>query len=296
MKLGLAIVHAPWKPERIESLHRLERQLGLSKETPEGNRYVDPHPYVEQVIYETTRAANWAWSEMMWRNAYDNGHDNLDAWIFLQDDVVVTADFWPMVHAIVEGRKEQVIGLSTSHPTARNLFMQGIAGYTVADEVLGFGYIMRPTALEDFLHFRETELVDNGFTRLTEDSLVAFFCLAREHRIFQPIPCPIDHDLEIDSTYGNDANIYRRPQVIRTDDDRLSAEGAIELSKLISTPAFWAKDVPDVGRFYQSLHDWLPVLLRDKKRGADLYAKYIEQECPPAHRHFFTRVNGSPRP
>lgn len=301
MKLGLAIVHAPWKPERVKSLERLERQLGMRFVDEDTKRdYVlpgrRPHPYVEQVFYETTRASNWAWSDLMWRNAHENGQCDLDAWVFLQDDVVVTPDFFPMVNAMLEGRPEPIIGLSSAHPTARRLFLAGTPGYTVADELLGFGYIMRPPVLADFLKFRDEELVDGGIRRLTEDSLVAFYCMAREQRIFQPVPCPLDHDLELDSTYGNDSNMYRRPQVTLADVDRLPVEEMSALSSRIHDPAWWGQAVPDVGRFYQSLHEWLPVLLKDKTRGEELYATYIPQECPREHRHYFTRVNGAPRP
>lgn len=274
MKLGLAIVHAPWKPERVKSMQRLRDQLSV--EAPGNIEYFE----------ETTRAANWAWSDIMWKRAAS--HANVDAWIFLQDDVEVDIGFWKTIETILEMRTESVIGLSCAHPAARRLFIDGIPGYRVVDEILGFGYVMRRDALFDFLRWRETELVDGGFQRLTEDSLVALYCMARRQPIFHPVPSPIDHDLTIDSTYGNDANIYRKPQVTFRDYDRLLPQA--------ETGRPMSEAVPYFARFYQSLHEWLPVLLRDKALGAELYDYYVGQECPKEHRRFFTRVNGAPRP
>lgn len=72
--------------------------------------------------------------------------------------------------------------------------------------------------LVEFLEWREARLErvktgDNG-KPINEDTLLGLWHLITNRRVFHPLPTPIDHDVELASTYpGNDQHANRRPLV-----------------------------------------------------------------------------------
>lgn len=265
-------------------MSRLEKQLCGDD--------LSEHP-VELVAFhrEETRAKNWVWSEIMWTRAASR--TDVDACVFLQDDLEVAPDFWKWLLALVEGRPNDVIGLENAHPGARVAFLQGHPGYTTCDGLIGVGYVIPRAVLVDFIEWRRNELVPQGVERISEDSLIGLYCLARDRKIFHPTPTFIDHDLDISSTYGNDGHMYRAPQVTWRELDRLNKVGREAAELNMSSSRWWSQSVPHLGRFYEGLHAMLPLLLRDKEAAS---ARYLESEAdvpPKEYSAYFLRTFGA---
>lgn len=253
--MALAISHTPWVPERVESMKRLREQLG---QFPPLREHVDDPPtgfYLEM----TDRAPNAVWSERMWRWAAETDAD----WcLFLQDDVRVAPNFWPALRAMLEALPPdaEVVGLENVHPAAKPFADEGARWLTTPDMLVGVGYVVRRAALREFLAWRETSLQPGALEQggLTEDTMLAVWCMVTGRRIFSPLPTLIDHDTSIASTYGNDEHANRRPLVRWDTVDSIDAFPARldwhgqhwEGSAVLECPAFWAREPKAVGRFY----------------------------------------------
>lgn len=206
--VALCVTHAPWAPGRKQSLERLLGDLG---ELPEYYYLCD------------NREPNWAWSERIWRWGAALP-DKVTHVVYLQDDVrVVPGRFWPSLWALLALYPDELVGLETIHPRASTFALGGSRAYRVRDCCIGVGYVwprhLRARLLQQFLGFRESrlrpgafeELTSDGHVALSEDTLMAVWAHATEHKVLSPLPTIIDHDLSVPSTYGHDAGHGRRP-------------------------------------------------------------------------------------
>lgn len=204
--MSLAISHTPWIPARVESLKRLRGQLKIGAMTM-------PEVLVDDGYLEMTdRVANDVWSERMWRWAVQTSAEHC---LFLQDDVEVCPRFWTALRALLEAVPDQVIGLEVAHPVARVLATAEPPSrlFTTSDMLIGPGYVLPRALLREFLEWRRTKLKAGWIGQLHEDTMIGLWCAVTGRRIYHPIPTLIDHDLTLDSTYGNDAHANRRPHV-----------------------------------------------------------------------------------
>jgi hypothetical protein len=78
--------------------------------------------------------------------------------------------------------------------------------------MVGVGWIMPRDVVRELLEHRAS-LSTDSVRRTNEDDLIAAFCMATDRQILHPIPTIIDHDTEIESTYGNGNHAFRRPTV-----------------------------------------------------------------------------------
>ena len=231
--ISLAISHTPWIPQRRESLRRLLDQLGSC-----------------EVTLFQDRSPNWAWSYQMWSWALQTGDRHC---LFLQDDVQIAPDFWPQLREMISEAPDEIIGLESCHPAARTIAREGLGWYTTIDGLVGPGYVVPGRILADFLSWRARELMPGAALKISEDTLIGLYAMARGRRIFHPTPTIIDHDLSIKSTYGNDIHRHRRPYATWHDFDRSTLD--CDASKAVH-----------LGRFYSSNHwlcrqyvyDWTP--------------------------------------
>lgn len=282
MKLAVCVTHTPWIPKRVETMTKLRRQLFELTD--------DAAHWREAIVYreETTRAPNYVWSELMWRWGSEQDATHV---LFMQDDLNIPEQFWKWLDALVTGRPNDVIAFSSAHPAARSILLEGKSGYTTAEGLIGIAYLMPRPTLCDVIRWRENEIVATAPRRMSEDSLLGLYCMTRGIPIFHPVPSIVDHDLDADSTYGNDGHMYRTPQATWKELDRLHSAIAAEGRELdMLNPQWWAQEAPHVGRFYETLHHWLPLLLRDKALAGDLYQKYEEDRCPKKYEPYFLRV------
>jgi hypothetical protein len=73
----------------------------------------------------------------------------------------------------------------------------------------------------EFLEWRSTQLKPDWQAHLEaqktgEDTLLGLWCLVTGRKVWHPIPTPLDHDITLASTYGNDGHRARRP-IVRWD-------------------------------------------------------------------------------
>lgn len=238
VSISLAIPHTPWIPERVETLKRLRQSLGLGENLDEL-----PEELSTYALF-TERAANHVWSGDMWRWGATQSTTHF---LSLQDDVLVAPNFWRALEAMLVAVPDEVIGLEAAHAAGPALNLEGWQWYTTSDMLVGVGYVMPTSLLNEFLEWRATKLKPGSIEKLTEDTMIGVWCLATGRRIWHPIPTIIDHDVTVASTYGNDAHANRRPTV------RWHAEKS-EQEKL-EQPGRWAmniKSAPHLGRFYDA--------------------------------------------
>jgi hypothetical protein len=267
--IALAIpTTSDWVPERAESLDRLLAELELVEHETSGCLGAEA---LEEGMYASVdaaraglrqlrilreRAPNAVWSEALWRWAAETNAE----WVLqLQDDVRVAPNFWPALRAMLAALPPDadVMCLEVVHQAARALAEDGARWLTTADGLIGVGYVVRRSALREFLAWRATKLKPGALARggLTEDTMLGVWCMVTGRRIWGPLPTIIDHDTTLESTYGNDEHANRRP-LVRWDTPTTHRSAALgetaatwtleELEK----PGAWRGRVEHVGRFY----------------------------------------------
>ena len=203
MTISLSISHTPWIPERVESFERLRTQLIESG-----------WPWEEgPVDVEKEKAPNWEWSGRMWKRAAEQ---DVSFCLFLQDDVTVCPAFTKWIDAMLDEyprcREYGAICLEVVHPAAQVMAAAGHPWFTTCDGIVGCGYIMPHGLLEEFLAWRDARL--EACKAINEDTLLGLWHLITGRRVLHPLPTPIDHDVELASTYaGNEKHANRRPLV-----------------------------------------------------------------------------------
>lgn len=251
MQIALSITHAPWIPERVENMRKLWEILRVDGFYHE----------------ETERCPNWVWSENQWRWSLETGADYC---LFLQDDLRVAPDFWKALWSMLEAVPDQVISLYNGHPATKTLAREGYRWCTTADGLVGMGYVFPRALLQEFVTWRSFALKPLAVEHITEDTLIDVWCVATGRKVWHPIPTIIDHLVELDSSYGNDAHRYRRPSVTWEDADLLGEE---------------QDGVVHLGRFYRGIHwvakRWLKEVDPKMMHAAEL------DECPEKYRRMF---------
>lgn len=234
--VALCVPHTPWRPERVASFERLRHALGLDGEIP---------PWVTARRVFSERAPNHVWAAALWNWGAEQEASHL---VQLQDDVIVSPNFWPALRAMIEAVPDQVIGLEAAHPAAPALFAEGRHWYTTSDGLVGVAWIFPTAGLRAFRAWCARGLRVGAREAVTEDMLIGLWCLATGRRVWHPIPTIIDHDTSLASTYGNDAHPHRRPAVTWTALAGRTAD--LELAE------WWAVGAgampPHLGHFYES--------------------------------------------
>lgn len=197
ISLALAIPHTPWIPARVESVRRLREELGYMASGSLYREFTDREP-------------NYVWSARMWTWGAETDATHF---LTLQDDAIVAPHFWPALRAMIEAVPDQVIGLEVVHRAAPALAAQGHRFFTTTDCLIGVGYVLPTELLRAFFEWRSTALNEGAIEAITEDTLLAIWCMVTGHRIWHPLPTIIDHDTTLESNYGNDSHQNRRPLV-----------------------------------------------------------------------------------
>jgi len=220
------------------------------------------------------------WSERVWRHL--ESADDVTHGVVLQDDQRVAPNFCAALSALVQAYPDSVIALHSMHPGARTLAREGKHAYTTTDAIVGTGYVLPKSVQPAFRTFRDEELKPGAQAAVTEDTVLAMFCMATGHRIVSPCPTLIDHDLALHSSEGaeREKQAWRRPSVTWEDVPVLGLA-----PEDLERPDFWASPVPvHLGMFYPGVHAACLLHCRSftladaQAAGADL--------CPPKYRRF----------
>lgn len=221
---ALALPHTPWVPARTKSFERLlsglcanvgqwaERGVLCSRTGPVGATLEATASRVFQ-----DREPNWSWSQKMFVWACETGATHL---LQLQDDAMVAPDFWAKLRAMVDAVPDQVIGLEASHPLGPEQLRTGRRWYRTCAWLIGVGYVWPldpelPQGLPRYIAWCGAN--PDKVRAANEDSLASQYLAANKFDVWHPCPTIIDHDISVESTYGNDTHhefsMYRRPTV-----------------------------------------------------------------------------------
>ena len=188
----------------------------------------------------TEKAKPHVWAEKLLRWGLEQAETlGVTHLVQLQDDVIPAPNFWKAAAALVEAYPDQLLGLETAHPLAPQLAAdpdETIRIITTTDGLIGVGWIFPIPLVREFLEWRATKLKPGGIEAITEDTLIGVWCLATGRRVFHPVPTLIDHDLSLESTYGNDAHANRRPTVRW---DMANQFGDAWDARELEAPNFW---------------------------------------------------------
>ena len=211
--IALGIPHAPWVIARRASLVRLLAELAP----------LCPADTVSRLFAE--REGNKKWSARMWAWGAASG---ADFFLTLQDDVIVPWCFWPALAAMLVHLPDRaVLGLANLHTEAPDLARMGWPWVPTISYVVGWAYGMRTADLREFV--RWTKKNPRHVRALHEDQLVNRWVKDTGRATWHPIPTIAQHDLSLESTYGNDA------QPVRWSTETWERYTALELT----SPDFW---------------------------------------------------------
>lgn len=195
IKIALGLPHTPWIPERVVSLERLMEQITTGDE-PAKMRIFDE------------RATNKVWPIKMWRWGLETGATHF---LTLQDDVLVSPDFWPTLRAMIEANPLRILGLSAVHPLGPEMARQGHRWYRTKSWLVGWAYVLPREDLAEFVGHVDAN--PEEVAAKNEDQMLNDWILATGRDCWQPVPSPVDHDTSIASTYSNDDHSHRRTTV-----------------------------------------------------------------------------------
>jgi hypothetical protein len=281
--IALAVPWCPWIPERRESMARLRYALGICSEYDRN----EPQAFTSATSGATAgyrefgdKLPNDVWSEQVftWLASTD-----ADWCMQIQEDAVIPPNFWACVRAIIEAAPEgtDIIGLHVCHPFAEHLAKEGSRIFTSAEGLVGVCYLVRGSAMREFVEWRKTKLADGwrtptppkGLPSITEDTMLGMFALSTGRRVLHTIPAIVDHDTEMKSVWGNDDHENRRPRVRWDAPEYL---GKSWTPKDLEDPAWWkgGPSIPHVGR----LHEATPRLCRRWVEGFD-HAAYVRAQA-----------------
>lgn len=241
MKLAIGIAHAAHRPERIESLGRMLGQLARHR------------PFVESLPGKPHE-----WSERLWRGTLEDA-ERADAshCLLLNDDVELCDNFMAVLERVIEARPVHLVGLYNSHYLAHEAVKRGLSWLTSRDGLVGIAYVLPTASLRAFLQWRATSLTDGTVEVLSEDQLLNLWAMAHGCYVNHTVPALVDHDVSVDSCYGNTQ--MRHPEVGPRD-------GMLSIN--------WATDALHMGRQFLGNHNSL--LDRVKGDRVELVRRHYE--------------------
>jgi hypothetical protein len=238
--IALGLPHTPWVPERVDSFDRLLSDLHIvdhdgdtdeeglpscSGTEPLDHGKCGPSDGPTWAHIFSDRESNKVWPIKMWRWGLET---KADFFLTLQDDVIIAPNFWPALRAMLKAVPDQVIGLSAVAPGGPEIARQGHRFYATRSHLVGWAYAMPRALLAEFVAWVDAN--PKNHAEMNEDQLLNEFVCATGKTTWHPVPTIVDHDVSIESTYGNDDHTHRRATVTW----RAYSEADLE------DPLFWA--------------------------------------------------------
>jgi hypothetical protein len=265
--IALCIPHRPDIPERAENVKRILAALGeaaLSGVTG------------CQVHVLTDLAPNRVWARRMWAWGLETG---ADVFLTLQDDVELAPRFLGILRAMLPAvPPSALLGLAGHHPGMK----RAVGPWARSGGwVVGWAHAMRRGTL--------AELVARDASKVgaaeNEDEFINHFVAATGREVWHPVPSPVDHRLDLASTYENDGRHPFRASHVRWDGEGVDAAPLTDPAhwRVTSTPP-WLDDLggapalggmggpltppgaPTAAGFVQHVapvnYDWQPTVIR----------------------------------
>jgi len=164
----------------------------------------------------------------MWKWGLESG---ADYFLTLQDDTVVAPNIWPALRAMLSSLpKRIVLGLSAVHPSGPEIRRQGHRFYATRSHLVGWAYLLDRETLGEFIAWQD--VYPERVKAENEDQLLNSFVVDTGRVTIHPVPTLVDHDVSVESTYGNDDHTHRRATVTWHGFDSLQLESTL----------FWANN------------------------------------------------------
>jgi hypothetical protein len=157
----------------------------------------------------TERATNKEWPRRCQEWALSTGADYI---LSIQDDTLQAPNFWPALRAMLVALPDRlVLGLSAVNPKGPEIARQGHRFYATRSHLVGWGHLMDRETIREFLAWQgaNPERVDAE----NEDQLINSFVGDTGRISWHPVPSILDHDVSVDSVYGNTDHTHRRSTV-----------------------------------------------------------------------------------
>lgn len=199
---SLSIDHTPWKPERVECLAEMLREL---KPAP-GPVWIHDTDYRGRPWEEVKE--QWALSKWRWHLSTDATHH-----VMMSDDLSIMPGFWRAVEGMVAAAPDSAIGCMSNHPDGPSLMAKGIHWYRCCAWLVGPCIIMPRTLLAPFVDWYPRFMAtlhegpnehEKGFYH--DDSSINEWLGRLGRTSIHPLPAPIEHRLEIGRSH--DANPF----------------------------------------------------------------------------------------
>lgn len=189
-KISITIAHAEHRPERRETLERMQQQLW------------------EVSRVDCTPGKPHEWSLAQWKRGLEGEPTHC---CYLNDDLILCDDFVEVLGNVVKARPTHVINLYNAHPAAHFAKSKGAHWLTSPEGLIGNAYVIPADVMREFLTWRETCVVPEAVTALSEDQLINLYVMFRRALVWHTVPALVDHDTTVPSLFGNTQ--IRRPEV-----------------------------------------------------------------------------------
>jgi hypothetical protein len=156
----------------------------------------------------TDRAPNHVWSRTMWGWGVSQ---TVTHTVYLQDDLRISSNFWPVVEAMVRAVPNRIISLISNHPLSDRALAAGHTWFRMC-ETLGTGYIVPTVLMSAYLDWRD-RLPGSQLSSLCEDFVLSRWEAETGRRSWCPIPTVIQTMDTIQTTNPSVSYPFRRSYI-----------------------------------------------------------------------------------
>ncbi len=206
--ISVAIMHTPWVASRVRCLKEMLVSLGPSGPDAaliQGARPKDMGWHQFKTVLALTQ---WEWALSL--------PEEVTHHLFLTDDLHMAPDFTRILEAMVAAKPNALIGLLSNHPRGPELAAAGERWYRCNSWLVGPAYVVPRHALARFVAWYK-DLPDNeepgGRRWFNDDSALNEWNTHHGNGAsWHPLPTPIEHRADIESTVGH-GDRYSRERV-----------------------------------------------------------------------------------
>lgn len=246
INISVALLHSPTAYDREDCVLDMCSHFPSASDVFHARIFNDAKPEgMSWAEFKTVLALHqWEWSLSTMATHH----------LFLTDDLHLHPEFWEVLHAMVAGRPDAIIGLLSNHPQAAALDEEGYVWYRCNSWVVGPAYLVPRAHLESFVAWYKA-LPDTEETHgrrwFNDDSaLNHWITFNGPGESWHPLPTPIEHRDDLPSTVGHGDRYsreraswrYRRRVVDLPDGGFAWESAAVEPIKTLKT-GIWAESL-----------------------------------------------------
>jgi hypothetical protein len=202
VRFSCAILHAPWKDDRVKALEQMLGSLDCSDLHPEyrptinivATRHDLPWPKAKTLL----ALEQWEWAL----------RTTADCHVFLTDDLHLAPGFWQILDAMCRAKPDSILGLLSNHPKGSlECYENRWPWYKCNSWIVGPAYVVPRHHLERFvLWYKSLPDTEEPKCRqwFNDDSaLNEWISNWGPGESLHPVPTPIEHRGDLPSTVGH---------------------------------------------------------------------------------------------